>query len=88
MLYMLCKHKVADFTKWHRVFEAHAEAQRKAGLYLLHLFRDVADPKNIVLLFRADELNKARAFAEAPDARESAQNSSVIGLPEILFLDE
>ncbi len=88
MLYLLCKHKVADFTKWHHIFETHAEAHQKAGLQLLHLFRGVADPNNVVLLFRAEDLNKAKAFTEAPDASESAQNSGVIGVPEILFLTE
>ena len=51
MLYMLCKHRVADFTKWHGVFASHAEAQRIAGLHLLHLLRDTADPNHIVYLF-------------------------------------
>jgi hypothetical protein len=88
MLYLLCKHKVADFKKWHQVFEFHAEAQRKAGLHLLHLLRDAADPNNVVLLFRADDLKKARAFIETPDAHASAEKSGVIGVPEILFLNE
>lgn len=88
MFYVLCRHKVADFAKWHRVFESHAEAQRKAGLHLLHLLRDTADPNDVVLLFRADDLSKARAFTGAPEAGEAAQNSGVIGVAELSFLSE
>ncbi len=88
MHYLLCKHKVADYTKWRRVFDADAGGQRESGLHLLHVLRDTADPDMVVLLFRADDLDKARAFTEAPSASESAQSSGVIGEPEILFLTE
>ena len=88
MYYLLCKHKVADFTKWRQIFDAHAEAQRKAGLHLLHVLRDITDPNLVVLLFRADDLEQARAFTGSPKASESAQVSGVIGLPEVLLLGE
>ena len=88
MYYLLCKHKVADYTKWRRVFDSHAEAQRESGLHLLHVLRGTADPNLVVLLFRADDLSKARAFTEAPSAGEAAEISGVIGVPEISFLRE
>jgi hypothetical protein len=88
MVYLLAKHRVEDFDKWHSVFESHADAQRKAGLHLLHLFHDTDDPSIVVVLFTVDDLNKARAFTKTPDARASAKSSGVIGVPEILFLKE
>ncbi|MHC4698360.1 MAG: YciI family protein [Planctomycetota bacterium] len=88
MYYLLCKHKVADYPAWRRVFDSHAEAQRESGLHLLHVLRDTADPNLLVLLFRADDLSKARAFTQAPNASEAAENSGVIGVPEVLFLSE
>lgn len=88
MHYLLCKHKVADFTRWYRVFESHFEAHRNAGLHLLHLFRDTADPNLVVLLFSVDDLDKARAFTQAPEARQAGEDSGVVGVPELLFLRE
>ncbi len=88
MHYLFVKHKVADFIKWKRVFDADAEAQRKAGLHLLHVLRDTADANLIVLLFRADDLNKAKAFTQNPDASDHGEKSGVIGVPEILWLSE
>ena len=88
MFYLLGRHKVADFARWHKVFASHAEAQRQAGLHLLHLLRDTADPNDVVILFRADDPNKARAFTKAPGAREAAAQSGVIGVPEILLLSD
>ena len=88
MYYLMCKHKVEDYTQWRRVFDADAEAQRESGLHLLHVLRDTADPNLVVLFFRADDLSKARAFTDAPSASESAESSGVIGVPEMLFLSD
>lgn len=86
MTYLLCRHKVADFAKWHAVFRAHAEAQRESGLHLLHLLREAADPNSVVMLFRVEDVVKARAFTQAPAARAAGQASGVIGVPEMAFL--
>jgi hypothetical protein len=88
MHYLLCKHRVADFGRWLRVFQGDAGAQRAAGMQLLHVLRDDADPNLIVLLFRTDDPVRARAFTEAPQASESARDSGVIGAPEVLFLSD
>lgn len=85
---MLCKHRVQDFAKWHRVFSSHAEAQRKAGLDLLYLLRDTNDPNHIVYLFRVHNLETAKAFTEAPEASKAAEESGVIGMPEIILLND
>jgi len=88
MHYLFVKHKVTDFAKWKSVFDADAEAQCKAGLHLLHVLRDTADANLIVLLFRVDDLNKAKAFTQNPDASDHGEKSGVIGVPEILWLSE
>jgi hypothetical protein len=86
MHYLLVRHRVADFARWNAVFESHAEAQRKAGLHLLHRLRDTSEPNLVVMLFRADDPDKARAFTGSPKADESAQISGVIGVPEVSLL--
>lgn len=88
MYYLLCKHRVADYAKWRGVFDSHAEAQRDAGLHLLHVLRDASDPNLLVLLFRADDLARARAFVEAPAASQAGEAAGVIGVPEISFLTD
>ena len=88
MQYLLVRHEVADFEAWHAIFKSHADAQRDAGLHLVHLFRDAANPNMILLLFRISDVEQARAFVRSPNAAESADVSGVVGTPEILFLDE
>jgi hypothetical protein len=88
MNYLLCKHKVANYAKWKRVFDSDAAAARKAGMHLLHIFRDAADPKIVMLLIKVDNVKKAEAFIDAPDAGDYAKRAGVIGDPEIWFLRE
>ena len=86
MKYMLCKHRVKDYSRWYTIFSSHKEAQEKAGLNLLYLFRDTTDENHIVYLFALKDPNAAKAFTETPDAREAGETSGVIGEPEILIL--
>jgi hypothetical protein len=88
MHYLLVRHRVADFAKWHRVFASRAKAQRDAGLHLLHLLHDSTDPNLVVMLFRADDPEAERAFMSSSDAGQAAQSSGVIGVPEISLLSE
>ena len=88
MIFMLCRHRVADFVRWHKVFESHAEAQREAGLHVLYLLHDTIDYNHITYLFRVDDVDKAKAFTQAPVASEAVQESGIIGPFEMLYLTD
>jgi hypothetical protein len=88
MTYMLCKHRVKDFERWHGVFASHVEAQEKVGLHLLYLLRATIDPNHVVYLFKVDDINAAKAFTETPAASEAGEESGVIGRPEIILLND
>jgi len=40
MIFMLVRHKVADFARWKKIFDSHKEAQEKAGLKVEYLYGD------------------------------------------------
>ena len=61
MMHMLIRHKVADFAKWKPVYDAHAPSRQKAGLKEEHLLRSADDPNEVILLFSAEDLDKAVA---------------------------
>jgi|GEM_PF-1646908 len=67
MNYMLCRHEVKDFGTWKKVFDSHSAAHRAAGMELIHLWRDSANPNLVVFLFRLGDVSKAKAFISAPD---------------------
>lgn len=87
MIRMLCRNKIADFEKWKAVFDSHAGAHREAGLRLEHLWRSVEDPNNIFFVFEVGDIDKARAFINAPDAEEAGRASGVLD-GEYHFIEE
>ena len=86
MLHMLVRHRVAEFERWKRVFDAHAVAQRQAGLRVTHVMRDTAEGSDVVLLFEVEDFDRARAFVTSPAVPDAQEESGVLDEPEILFL--
>ena len=87
MPYILIRHKVADFSKWKPAYEWHLPARQEAGLKELHLLRNADDPNEVILLFEAEDLQRAKDFAAAPDLRETMQRAGVADRPDIYFLE-
>ena len=87
MTHLLVRHNVADFAKWKPVYDAHLAARQKAGLQEKNLLRSVDNPNEVVLLFEAEDLKRAQAFADSSDLREAMQKAGVVGKPDILFLN-
>ena len=59
----------------------------EAGLAEKHLLRRVQDPNEILPLFEAKGLGRARAFAESAALRETMQKVGVVDKPDIYFLN-
>jgi len=87
MPYVLVRHKVADFSKWKPAYDAHLPARQKAGLKEEHLLRNTDNPNEVILLFEATGLQKAKEFGASSDLREAMQKAGVIDKPDIYFLE-
>ncbi len=85
--YMLVRHKVRDFSKWKPGYDAHLSKRVEAGLTEKYLLRGADDSNEVVLLFEAQDLKRAKAFAESPDLRETMQKVGVLDKPDIYFLN-
>jgi hypothetical protein len=86
MNYVLIRHKIADFAKWKPVYDAHASARANAGLKEEHLLRNIDNSNEVILVFSADDLDKAKAFGSSADLRDAMQKAGVIDKPDVLFL--
>ena len=86
MPYLLVRHKVLDFSKWKPAYDAHLPARQGAGLKEEHLLRNTDDPNEIVLLFEAKDIQKAKEFASSADLRATMQKAGVVDKPDIYFL--
>jgi hypothetical protein len=85
--YMLVRHKIRDFSLWKPGYDAHLPKRVEAGLTEKHLLRGANDPNEVIILFEARDLNRARAFAESADLREVMQKLGVLDRPDIYFLN-
>ena len=81
------RHRVKDYAKWRPVFDAHAGAQKSAGLTNPKVYRSADDKNEIVILFDTNELNKAKEFAASPDLKEAMMKAGVADVPTIHFLE-
>ena len=85
--FLLIRHKVRDFSEWKRGYDAHLPKRTEAGLAEKHLLRSASDPNEVVLLFEAKDQNRAKAFAESADLRETMQKVGVVDKPDVYFLN-
>jgi hypothetical protein len=78
MIYLLCRNRVADFSRWNTVFASHEAAHQRAGLRLVNLWREVEQPNNVFFLFAVASLKQAREFISNPEAAKAGETSGVI----------
>jgi hypothetical protein len=88
MNYLLIRHKVSDFAKWKPTYDAHGSARANAGLKEEHLLHNSDNPNEVVLLFSAQDLNKAKQFAASDDLRQRMQQAGVIDKPDLWILND
>jgi len=88
MPYILVHHKVEDFNKWKPIYDGHESTRKKGGSKGARLFRSKDNPNETVALLEWDTLENARKFVNSPDLKETMQKAGVLGMPEIIFLDE
>ena len=84
--FVIVRHKVRDFKTWKPVYDAHKPKRAEAGLNEKHLFRSVDDPNEVVLLFEAQDLTRAKAFGSSADLRHKMEEGGVVDKPTIYFL--
>jgi hypothetical protein len=86
LTYLLIRHRAADFSSWKVAYDAHADAMAGAGLKEKELLHDINDPSQIVLLFEAADVEKAKEFSESPSLRSAMQGAGVTDKPDIYVL--
>jgi len=78
MTFMLCRNRVADFSRWKTVFASHEAAHRDAGLRLIRLWRGIEERNNVFFVFEVESIGKAREFISDPEAAKAGEASGVI----------
>lgn len=84
--FLLIRHKVRDYPLWKRGYDAHQSKRAEAGLTEKQLLRSENDDSEVVILFEAKDLGRARSFTDSADLKETMQKLGVTDKPDIYFL--
>lgn len=88
MPYVLFRHKVADYPKWRRAFDAHRRARKSGGSKGGRLFRSAVKPKEVFILLRWSDLRRVKKFTKSAALRKAMKAAGVRGKPDVFFLQE
>jgi heme-degrading monooxygenase HmoA len=85
---LLVRLKVADYVTWKQVFDDNDDLHRANGAKADRIFRNAADPNEVMILFDWDNLDRARLFIQSDEVREAMTRAGVADQPDVWFLDE
>lgn len=82
---MIVTHKVADFEKFQASYDEHDSIRLANGLHNYVIGRGVDDPNMVMVVVKADDIAKAKAFAKDASLKSAMQKAGVTGAPAISF---
>ena len=79
-------HTVADYDKWLAGFESADSMKLAHGLHNYVVGRNVDNPNLLLVATKADDVAKAKAFAQSADLKEGMKKHGVTGKPAISYM--
>jgi len=79
-------HKVNNFTKWKASYDAHDSMRLANGMHNYVIGRGVEDSNIVLVVVKADDMAKAKAFAKDPSLKAAMQKGGVTGTPSFAFV--
>ena len=80
---LMVKHKVKNFAAWKMAYEGNDSTRLANGLHNYVIGRGADDSTTVMVVVKADDIAKAKAFANGPILKQAMQKSGVIGNPSI-----
>lgn len=89
MATILVRHKVTDFPKWKAIYdEGKTKLIKPNGGKRQRLFKNSADPNELVILTEFDDMAKAKKVGQSDELKQFMQRGGVADEPTVLFLEE
>ncbi|MFV5695232.1 hypothetical protein ACM55G_07325 [Flavobacterium sp. LB3P122] len=84
---IVIKHKVADYEKWRKGYDAHDSVRKAYGISHYMIGRGIDDSNMIVVINKFSDVQKAKDFSMLPNLKEAMKNAGVTGKPEFSYYD-
>lgn len=88
MSYLLIQHSVEDYNRWKAAFDGDKAHRKSAGSKGGTILRNADNPNQITVLFKWDNIQHEREFANSDDLHKTMEGAGVIGKPNVFFLNE
>ena len=86
-MFMIIRHKVADFAEWKRIFDEHAGEREAFGSKGGILFQDSADPNEAFVLLEWSDPARAREFIAAK-GKQTMEPALLHAHADVYYLNE
>ncbi|MBS1744157.1 MAG: hypothetical protein JST81_14085 [Bacteroidetes bacterium] len=80
------KHTVKDYDKWRPVFDNDSTARNASGLEKIVVARNMDNPNKLYIALKANDVAKAKEFANAARLKEVMEKGGVNSKPDVSFL--
>ncbi|HVS97041.1 MAG TPA: hypothetical protein VHE54_11175 [Puia sp.] len=81
-------HKVANYAKWVAAYDAHDSARLANGLHNYVIGRGLEDSNMVIVVLKADDTAKAKAFEKDPGLKVAMKKGGVLGAPTMSMFTE
>ena len=80
---MVVKHKIGNYAKFKESYDAHDSLRLANGMHSYVIGRNPGDSNMILVVVKADDVAKAKAFSKDPSLKQAMQKAGVVGAPAI-----
>ncbi|GAB2481944.1 hypothetical protein [Nocardiopsis aegyptia] len=88
MPYLLVRQRFVDYERWREVFDSITPLRDEAGMRLVLVSRNAAEPDEAVVLFEVADVERAREHALSPALRDAHERAGVVeGSNSMTLLD-
>lgn len=88
MALLIVRHKVKDYAIWRKIYDGDVGRRSEAGLGKGRVTRSVDDPNEVVLIFEASDVAKAKALGDSQGLKDAMQGAGVIDKPDMFVLND
>ncbi len=82
---LMVRHAVQDYRKWRPAFDADLGRQNASGLSNPAVYRSADDNNHILIIWDAEDRQKATAYLVSPALKAAMKQAGVVGELDISF---
>ena len=88
MVRLFVRHKVRNYAKWWKVYDAFDQRRSALGVLSQAVYRSADDPKDVSVWHDFATLRQAKALASSAELKAAMREAGVQGIPKIWLTTE